>query len=46
MKIKRYALRSDQLKLNLWDILKLLAGMQLDISGMVVGLWRWPKNWK
>ena len=43
MKWKPSAHKSDRVRLNLWDILRLLFGLVVQDSACKVGLWRWPR---
>lgn len=42
MKWKPSVFESDKVKLNLWDVFKLLLGLVVQDSACKVGLWRWP----
>lgn len=44
MELKTDAFRYDRLKLSLWDIIKLVVGCTLKISGLKICCWRMPKQ--
>lgn len=44
MKIVHSLFYADTIKLTIIDMIKLLFGKQIKISGIMLGLWRMPNN--